>query len=76
MLRVLDHRGVCLTLGGWGSGSIGRLLNIESVGSALCMKCNDDDDNNNNGDNNEFSCAGRRAYLNLFIPFRSVLSIK
>lgn len=58
MLRVLDHRGVCLTLMG-GPGSVLRLLNVESVGSALCMKC--DDDNNNNGDNNEFSCVASRG---------------
>lgn len=54
-------------------GSVGPRLNVESVGSAVCMKC---DDNNNNADNNEFSRAGRRAYLNLFIPFHSVLSMR
>lgn len=59
-------------------GSVGPQLNIESVGSALCMKCDeeDDDDDNNNANNNEFSSAGRGAYLNFFIPFHSVLSMR
>lgn len=57
MLRVSDHREVCLVVEGDRAESVVLLLVCDD----------DDDDNNDDDDNDEFSWTG--VYLNLNIQF-------